>query len=39
MDSRTEVLPEPLSPQIRVRPGGISSSAWLMQRTSVIVTA
>ena len=28
MDSRIEVFPEPLSPQIRLRPGGISSSAW-----------
>src|SRR5215510_12787440 len=31
--SRSEVLPEPLPPQTRLRPGGISSTARSMQRT------
>ena len=39
MASRTEVLPEPLSPQISVSPAGIRSSACSMQRTSWMVSS
>jgi hypothetical protein len=36
MDSRSDVLPEPLPPHTSVRPPGISSSACSTQRTFAI---